>query len=404
MAGYGVLLDKDALASHVSVEEFAQATRYVDVAFLRDDKNHSLLEDKMLRVFVLSCSHGTGSEDRKRVVSGGQFGQNKKAKFSKEMSYNRFFLVADLESPPNCAAIMTRTIDESSRLLSILTGGPFVGEPFMVYEPGPAMTTLGEYTPILKVENSPLLPLKDPSGQLKSTEGSMVLPSNVGQTNYFVLTGKKIALSKVKLAPFQTCLGIQCDRQKSNVKGGCTCLHATSSSSLVYQCNVTFEVPKKVDASGQVTVLDFCSLKTTRLFFRNFDTFVNRYSMNDLRMSNQSVRKHWSDAMQYINENDGWTLIGWFMLGDHADAANSHDKVQNFQTTVHLTSLQPTNIGVLKTEEFLKACIDDKTFTTVQTAAQIVINSDGTRNGNGDGALSTLTAMNSNGNDETASV
>ena len=71
---------------------------------------------------------------------------------------------------------------------------------------------------------------------------------------------------------------------------------------------------------------------------------------------------------------------------------------------MHLTSLQPTNIGVLKTEEFLKVCIDDKTFTTVQTAAQIVINSDGTRNGNGDGALSTPTAMNSNGNDETASI
>jgi hypothetical protein len=33
IAGYGVLLDKDALASHVSMEEFAQATRYVDVSF-----------------------------------------------------------------------------------------------------------------------------------------------------------------------------------------------------------------------------------------------------------------------------------------------------------------------------------------------------------------------------------
>jgi hypothetical protein len=86
-----------------------------------------------------------------------------------------------------------------------------------------------------------------------------------------------------------------------------------------------------VDPSGQVAVLAFCSLKTTRLFFCNLDTLVNHYSMNDLCMSNQSVRKHWSDAMQYINENDGWTLIGWFMLGNHADAANSHDKVQIFK-------------------------------------------------------------------------
>jgi hypothetical protein len=154
----------------------------------------------------------------------------------------------------------------------------------------------------------------------------------------------------------------------------------------------------------EVTVLDFCSLKMTRLFFRNFDTFVNHHSMNDLHVSNQSVQKHWSDAMQYINENDGWTLVGWFMLGNHADAADQHDKVQNFQTTAHLKSLQPTNIGVLKKEDFLKACIDDKTFTTVQTAAQIAINSDGTSNGNGDGGLSTPMAMHSNGNDEAAAA
>ncbi len=83
MASHGVLLDKDALASNVSVEEFDQATRYVDVAFLQDGNNHSLLEDKMLRVFVLSCSHGNGSEDKKCVVLGGQFGQNKKAQFTK---------------------------------------------------------------------------------------------------------------------------------------------------------------------------------------------------------------------------------------------------------------------------------------------------------------------------------
>jgi hypothetical protein len=80
MASHGVLLDKDALASNVSVEEFAQGTRYVDVAFLRDGKNHSLLEDKMLRVFVLSCSHGERVQRQEMCCFGGSIRTKQKGK------------------------------------------------------------------------------------------------------------------------------------------------------------------------------------------------------------------------------------------------------------------------------------------------------------------------------------
>jgi hypothetical protein len=319
MMNRGVLLDKEALASHIASEEFADGTVYIDVAYLREEKNQTQLEDKMLRIMVLSCTLGAGAEDKKRVQSsGGQVGANKRMKYSSQSTYNRFFLVADLESPPNCAAIMPRTIKDSARLLSVLTGGPFVGEPFMVYEPSLVTSTLGDHTPILMLQNSPLLPLKVPADQLRSTEASMTIPSNVGETNYFVLTGKKIVISAVKLHPEQSCLGIQCDRQKVAQKGGCTCLHATSHSALVYVCNVTFDVPKKVDSNGQVTVLEFCSLKTTKLFYRNFDEYVSRHSTSDLKDSNQAYRRKWRDITGYINGHGGWTLVGWFMLGDQA--------------------------------------------------------------------------------------
>jgi hypothetical protein len=88
-----VLLDKDALARHIPVEEFGNNTKYIDVAYLREDKNQASLEDKMLRVMVLSCSHGGGSEDKKRIQSGGgsSLGPNKRFKFTKESTYNRFF-------------------------------------------------------------------------------------------------------------------------------------------------------------------------------------------------------------------------------------------------------------------------------------------------------------------------
>jgi hypothetical protein len=82
--------------------------------------------------------------------------------------------------------------------------------------------------------------------------------------------------------------------------------------------------------------------------------------MSDLRGSNQAYRTKWKDVTSsYIKiDHGGWTLVGWFMLGDHGDAANPHEKVQNFQTKLHLSSLQPTNEDVLVDEAYRKRCID----------------------------------------------
>jgi hypothetical protein len=125
-----------------------------------------------------------------------------------------------------------------------------------------------------------------------------------------------------------------------------------------------------------VTVLEFCSLKTTKLFYRNFDEYVSRHSMSDLRDSNEAYWTKGKDVTGYIDGHGGWTLVGWFMLGDHGDAANPYEKVQNFQTTLHLSSLQPTNVCVLAEEAYKVLCIGNTTLTTVHTNDQIQIDVD----------------------------
>jgi hypothetical protein len=231
----GVLFDRDSLAPHIPPEQYGLGTTFVDVSFLCEEDNEIELKDKMFRVMVLSCSKRRGNDDRKRIQSTSLFGQNKRARFSKESTYNSFFLVADLESPPNCATILPRSTDESSQLLAFLTGGPFVGEPFFVYEPNKVGSTLGDHTPILSLKNSPFLPLRDPSSAICSTEANMAIPSKVGETNYFILTKKTITFSKVRLAANLTCQGVMCDRQKD--KNGCSCLHVTGILAVVYKAD-----------------------------------------------------------------------------------------------------------------------------------------------------------------------
>jgi hypothetical protein len=60
------------------------------------------------------------------------------------------------------------------------------------------------------------------------------------------------------------------------------------------------------------------------------------------------------------------------MLGDHSDAANMNEKVQNYQTTLHLSYVQPTQKDVMKDAAFVKELVD-MNFTTIQTAAQITL-------------------------------
>ena len=60
------------------------------------------------------------------------------------------------------------------------------------------------------------------------------------------------------------------------------------------------------------------------------------------------------------------------MLGDHSDAANPNNKVQNYQTTLHLSYVQPSRKDATKDAAFVKELVD-MNFITAQTAAQIVL-------------------------------
>jgi hypothetical protein len=60
------------------------------------------------------------------------------------------------------------------------------------------------------------------------------------------------------------------------------------------------------------------------------------------------------------------------MLGDHSDAANPNDKVQNYQMTLHLSYVQPSRKDATKDAAFVKELVD-MNFITTQNAAQIVL-------------------------------
>ncbi len=350
-----MLFSNEMFSPIVDTDMYANNTRFIDVAYLRESSNDKNRDDTMLRLFVLSCTMGTSSNNTGRITSSGNFGANKKAKNSNTTTYNRYFLVADLQNPPHCAAILPRSVDEASRLLSVVNGGPFVGVPFCCAEPYPARQTLGDFLPVLQLPRSPFLPLRYVAPHLESTEANMAMPRNIGETNYFILTEKEITLHCINVCPEQTCLGIQCDRQRG--KSGCSCQHSTNHTSSVYEFDLEFPIPASVhradqsdptDVANTTTVVGFRSLKTTKVFFQNYEIYCTRHTTRDQERNRIALRHQFETMVQHINNSGGWTIVGWFMMGSVVDAGSDvTEKIQNKEITIHISYLYPSESDTL---------------------------------------------------------
>ena len=346
-----VNFDNSILADHIDSARYGENCELIPVNFLRVKSNRNDLDNKMLRLCILNCTMGGSTAPQHKIVSNSQYGSKRPKTFGTISNYNRYFLAADLENPPHCAAIMPRTIGETSNLLKYTQGDTLLGSTFCIHEPNVSFQSLGESTPILSIANEPLLPVASSSIALASTETLLACPTVAGETNYFVLTSKTISLRRVTLAKDASCSGIQCDRQKA--KGECACLHATSSNILVYSFDVIFPVPNRIEVDGSTAVHNFRSLRTTELFFCDFEQHASTITPEDELNRTSLYRDKIKKMVTYINDNGGWTIVGWFMLGSTQDSANSQDKVQNSVITLHLSCLLPT-ADLSKDDDFNK--------------------------------------------------
>ena len=352
------VFQRNDIAAGVNTSKYSGGTEFIPVSYLQDQSHADQLEKKMLKLFVLSCTMNANGDIKRINTSYGA----KKAKISgaaQNQQFNRLFICADLRAPPKVCAIITRNPAEITILMKKVGGGPFVGTTFFMFEPGLVTSTLGDFTPIVNWSEACFLPVQNSLAQLTTTHTRFSLPSYSGQTHYFVLTEKTIRVRNVKYCPKLACLGIQCDRQKTKA-GGCSCVHASGTgNSNVYGCNITFDVPATVETSGRVTVFEFTSYSFTKLFFTNFEDFAASNSWSDVDDSQNLVRRKWERLVHYVNNHGGWSLVGWCMLGDHYDAATGNEKVDNFETKIHLSKVHPTLQYAADLEEFNRLKINE---------------------------------------------
>ena len=242
----------------------------------------------------------------------------------------------------------------------ILTIGSFV----RVACPLPIDSYMRGDIPLLKTNHNAII-LKNPS-----KIGSIPINNEIelNESHAFAYNNTEVKIHYT--SPLKTsCSGKFCDHQRVNDwnnSKGCGCYNMnTNSSSLVLQHNITVTTILQ----GKLEMSDFSSLKFSKLYLSaDIPGSCKLYSLQ-LTTAVYDLYAAMENCVNFINDNGGFTIIGWYKRGAIADkglivpktnmngattnANNQHlkygnkddDKVQveSSQLSYHIVSIQPSN-------------------------------------------------------------
>jgi hypothetical protein len=131
--------------------------------------------------------------------------------------------------------------------------------------------------------------------------------------------------------------------------------------------DIEFPVPTSIHCPDQddptninntTTVVGFRSLKTTKVFFQNYENYCARHTTRDQERNRIALRAKFGTMVQHINASGGWTIVGWFMMGSVIDAAsNATEKIQNNEITIHISYLYPSETDAFFQTDGYKECL-----------------------------------------------
>ena len=185
-------------------------------------------------------------------------------------------------------------------------------------------------------------------------EAPITVPQGAGEQRYFALHHVGIDISGFKLVTEDvSCNGRFCDRQNPLVQSvSCGCFTSgLTSESVVAECTVELlvDLPAGVsrfgvdDARG-ITVQDFRSLRFSEFIFNNLGDYAKQ-DQDSILIHTPIARRQVNALVDYVNNNGGWTAVGWFKKGEVKDLAATTEevKVDSDEVKFHLSFLLPTD-------------------------------------------------------------
>ena len=253
----------------------------------------------------------------------------------------------------------------SGALLSRVRKAIVVGSFVFIGEPQNGNDTMGPSLPILETA-WPIVPIMPPDNVPLRTicKNTMyTLPANPGDHRYFCFDNIPIQIYGFRLRYDNvSCSGCFCDRAGVKVANkGCGCFNVGYTfRSMVGECNVDVDLPLS-DGSNATTHHEVCNfrlLRTTHYFFKDFSEFC-RFSDENVDSKTVLLREHIDVMVDHINQNGGWSIVGWFKHGEVTDASGE-EKISSDRLPMYISLLVPSEEDYrrLVNEEFNAMRID----------------------------------------------
>ena len=212
----------------------------------------------------------------------------------------------------------------------------------------------------------PIISLKTPS-YINTTSINKLIQE--GNTNCFVLNRQYLILNQTA-AIQTTCSGLLCDRQRVNdwngkSKYGCySMFQYCSNLSLQHSIRINTQQLKLIQN-------DFSSLKFSHLYLSN--DIPSNVKVSSLQVSEEfwELEDCIESVVNFINENGGWTVVGWYKRGEVKDQSlnestgnnNSDDNTIGAGTVkYHVVQLCPTNRDILDKRHLLGQQLEAKKY------------------------------------------
>jgi hypothetical protein len=293
--------------------------------------------------------------------------KDKGSTLNAEMQYDRIFMFGCL-GQKTCFVVISRTPKQSFNLLEDFINSnkvPCIGQTVVLVEPVFSERTLG------KDNNLPIFELKKAFSLYqfsKVPDQPYEIPKEP-ITRYFILHEMSI---EVTLATMQKsfCAGYLCDKQMLRGQDRtCCCLYNTGVSPLVLEVVVkVYDGEEGGEKELIVSTHDFRSWVFSNLVIDGMNNVTA--ALDDFSRENEGImRAKIEQIVQYVNNHNGWTVIGWVRRGTQVDASvtgtrASEDEITAETVSPHIIRLVPTNV---KMEELV-----EKRYKKVYRAVDLV--------------------------------
>lgn len=179
------------------------------------------------------------------------------------------------------------------------------------------------------------------------------------EIRYFVLKGRKImVLQDDNVDPVKTkCNFHTCDRLNCQSTGnsGCGCWVQNRRTDNGPRNTVLMFSFYFQDSNGRVQkVTDFTSLHTSKLFFQGKNILADTDTLQNNQVY-EYLQDKWRDTIDHVNNNGGFTLIGWYIRATVEDEEKDEQDEDLYRANVkiNVSYLYPSKMATTKIPEDL---------------------------------------------------